>query len=110
MNCCICASLSARTDSESEVGMKNSHIVQPKTDYPRKAGSVRLVRSKENACGLTACSTFGFQPPEAAPSASQEEDRRDIEDTDHHGAPTLHRAIANWQRTSQAAHPARYRA
>jgi hypothetical protein len=33
-----------------------------------------------------------FQPPRAVPSAAQEEDRSDIEGTDHHGASNLQRA------------------
>src|ERR1700730_17299881 len=62
-----------------------------------KAGSVRLVRSKGNASGRTAVGKFSFQPPRAAPSAAQEEDRSDIEDTDHHGGSNLHCAMSTWQ-------------
>jgi hypothetical protein len=62
-----------------------------------KSGTGRLVRSKGNAPGRAAMGTFIFQPPRAAPSAAQEEDRRDIEGPDHHGEFILHGAMSDWQ-------------
>jgi hypothetical protein len=50
-----------------------------------------------NAFGHTAIGKFSFQPPKAVPSAAQEEDRSDIENTDHHGGSNLHCAMSTWQ-------------
>jgi len=61
MNCWICAWLNARAGS---------------CWAAMKVSSYRL--------GNDGCRRIMFQPPAAAPSAAQEEDRSDIEDADHH--------------------------
>src|SRR5438034_1256735 len=99
MNFSICASLKARTGSCSGVGMKIL-ISLSQSQSPAQGRTGRLIRSKGSASGHTATSTFIFRPPKAAPSAAQEEDRRDIEDTDHHGASSLHYAMSKWQWSS----------